>query len=208
MPSPSRTVERAPSQPARYRVAHCSSAPLAPRSVARTQVLVLLEPNELGLALHCHSRLRQARDQEPLVRVLRKDEEERERAQSLAHIVQWYACDARTCNPQVDRHIWQAGGDHCIGEADLAIELQRAGMDAQRTRRRARFCRLIDDSNAHTQTGQPERQDEARGTRADDEDGRVARHRHPTNLPPKHGSRGARRVSVESTGSAGRHRLG
>ena len=71
--------------------------------------------------------------------------------------------------PEVRCGEHQPGFDDLIGEAELAVELQRARLQRQRARSGAGLGSLIDDAEPDAEPGEPESEDEARRAGADDE---------------------------------------
>ena len=67
--------------------------------------------------------------------------------------------------------------DDRIGEADLAVELERPCLHGKRARGRPRFRRLVDDPHAHAQPRQPQGQHQTGRACADDEDVGIANRR-------------------------------
>ena len=81
-----------------------------------------------------------------------------------------------TCLPAAQRLtaiIFRPPLDDRIGEANLAVQLERARLHGERARRRPRLRRLVDDPHAHAQPRQPQGQHQARRSCADDQDVRV-----------------------------------
>ena len=108
-------------------------------------------------------------DEEAFVLVLREDEHEGEGAEALAESPRstW-----RPCLPLTQRltaSTWIAARDDFVGDAELAVELERAGVDDEGARGRARFGGFVDDADADAEPGEPEGEDEAGGAGADDQ---------------------------------------
>src|SRR5215469_16282823 len=59
--------------------------------------------------------------------------------------------------------------DYCIGSFELAVEFERSRLNPQGPGCCPGLCRLVDDADFHSELGEPERQDQACGTGADDE---------------------------------------
>ncbi len=57
-----------------------------------------------------------------------------------------------------------------IRDAELSVELERAGVDDQGSGRCARFGNFVDDADADAAAREPEREKQSGGTGADDED--------------------------------------
>jgi hypothetical protein len=109
-------------------------------------------------------------DQQALVLLLREHQQVREWAQPLSHFTESGASDLFAADPQICGGELQPPLDHCICEADLAIELERARMDDDRPRCCSRLLRLVDDTDAYTQARQPEGQNKAGRARPHDQD--------------------------------------
>jgi hypothetical protein len=109
-------------------------------------------------------------DEEALVLVLGEDEHIGERAQALAECAELDVADASAFDPEVYGKELVAEADHLVGEADLAVELECAGVDDQRARGDAWFGDLVDDADADAEASEPEGENEAGRASADDED--------------------------------------
>ncbi len=57
--------------------------------------------------------------------------------------------------------------DNGVGKIELTVELERAGLNCERSRGRARFISLVHDSHSGAELCQPEGQDEAGWASAD-----------------------------------------
>jgi hypothetical protein len=142
------------------------------------------EADELRSALDLHAGAAKVLDQKPLVLVLRKDEQEGKGAQPFADVGKGDAPRVLSARPQIYRRKPEPAVDDLTREAYLSVELERAGVDRQGPRRRSRLRGFVDDSDAHTEALEPERQNQPGRARADDEDlvrvcgGR--RHAHPS----------------------------
>src|SRR6516164_9237075 len=66
-------------------------------------------------------------------------------------------------DPQPNGRDLVTARDNEIGEVELAVEFKRAGVDGERTRRRAGLGSLVDDAQLHSELGQPEREDQTGG---------------------------------------------
>jgi hypothetical protein len=96
------------------------------------------------------------RDQDALVDVLRQRKCEGVWADAAAEVGERQLCgDAgrRAHGELLQPH---AGGKHILDDADLAVELERAGLDGERTRCHAWTCGLVEDADRHAETGEPE----------------------------------------------------
>jgi len=119
----------------------------------------------------------QAIDQQALVLILRKNQQVRKRAQTLAHFPEDGTRRLPAGHPEICRDYPPATFDDGVGEADLAVELERPSLHGKRARRRPRFRSLVDNPHAHAEPRQPQGQDQARRPCADDEDVCLARRR-------------------------------
>ena len=116
----------------------------------------LLEPHELGLPLDVHAPFNEAIYQQALVFVLRIDQRVGKWTDIRTHVSEYHVRGPLACDPQVDRGHLAAAGDDGVGKADLAVQLERARLHSERTRRRARFRSLIDDPDADAKTSEPQ----------------------------------------------------
>lgn len=105
-----------------------------------------------------------------LVCVLRKDQDVRIRTDISADVAKRGARHVATGHPQIYLGDGAAACDDAVRDPDLAIELERARLDGNGTRGRRRLGKLIDDSQAHPQPCEPQRQHQARRSCPDDED--------------------------------------
>ena len=170
MPSWCRTVDDAPSQPGDVRRLEQFLA--AFRSERRAHsVGALLEMDELRLTLDANAGPLEMVDEHPLMRVLRIHEREGEGAQSLADGVDPDASPWSTADPEIDGGYLDAARNGVVRDSDLPVELERARLDGQRSRRRSRPFGAIDDPDRYSEPRQPEGEDESRRAGADDEDG-------------------------------------
>src|SRR5215831_5516611 len=102
--------------------------------------------------------------------VLRKDLQEGVGSQIRADLLERNARPGFALDPQPNGRDLVTARDNEIGKIELAIEFERARVDGERTRRRAGLGSLVDDAQLHSELGQPEREDEAGGPGADNED--------------------------------------
>ncbi len=107
-----------------------------------------LEGQEFRFALDLDPGFGKPIDQQPLVLVLRVDQCVRERAQARAHGAQHAVRHLLAGDPQIHRENAPSEVDHRAGETDLAIQLERAGLDGERARRRSGFRGLVDNPDA------------------------------------------------------------
>src|SRR5438105_13489517 len=129
-----------------------------------------LEVDQLGPALDAHVQLFEPLDQETLVLVLRVDEPEWIGTPAHAECAKLDVRGSGASGPKIRRGEDETCLDHCVGEAELAIVLERARLHGQRSRGGAGLGGLVDDADADAQPGEPESEDEASRTGADDED--------------------------------------
>ena len=130
----------------------------------------LLERQELGLALDFDAGLAQAIDQQALMLVLRKDQHVGKWTDPHTHVADYGVGDLFPGCPEVDRRHLPPALDDGVSEADLPIQLERPCLDCKGARCRSRPVRLVDDPHADAHHRQPESQDEARRSCADDDD--------------------------------------
>src|SRR5215831_14886845 len=102
--------------------------------------------------------------------VLRKDLQEGVGSQIRADLLERNARPGFALDPQPNGRDLVTARDNEIGKVELAVEFERARVDGERTRRRAGLGSLVDDAQLHSELGQPEREDEAGGPGADNED--------------------------------------
>src|ERR1700684_3919165 len=167
MPSAPRTAECAPSQPARKAVSQVSVLPSGRRNRTMRRPAVsskppqlrprpdraahpneeaagrLLEAHELRPALDLDAKLREATGQQPFVLVLRVDQREGIRAQSLSEGSECGVCLAFSAHPEIERPDPYTVLDDFVREADLPIELQRPGLDRERPGGGAALSRTV-----------------------------------------------------------------
>ncbi len=170
MPSWCRTVDDAPSQPATYDVSNTFLAGF--RSECRAHsVGALLETDELRLTLDANAGPLEMVDEHPLMRVLRIHEREGEGTQSLADGVDRDASPWSATHPEIEGRYLDAARHGVVCDSDLPVELERARLDGQRSRRRSRSVGAIDDPDRHPEPREPEGEDESRRSGANNEDG-------------------------------------
>src|SRR5712671_4220815 len=128
-----------------------------------------LEADQLAIALDVHAPLCEPRDEEALVLVLRVDEPERIRALACAKSPQLDAGPPLASGPEIRRREDEPCVDDLAGEAELAVQLQRARLHRKGTRGRARLGSLVDDADPYARPREPESEYESRRTSADDE---------------------------------------
>src|SRR5271170_4059946 len=59
--------------------------------------------------------------------------------------------------------------DHGVSKIELTVEFERSRLNGRGSRGSAGLCRLVDDAHLNPKLGEPERQDQAGGTGADDQ---------------------------------------
>ena len=106
--------------------------------------------------------------------VLGKDQRVRERAEACTHVAEENASLVLAGHPQIRGGELPSTPDGCGGEADLAVQLERACLHGNRARRRLRLRLLVHDPHAHAPPRQPQGQHQAGRPRANDENIRVA----------------------------------
>src|SRR6266496_1045937 len=106
--------------------------------------------------------------------VLREDLQEGVGRQVRADRLERQACRRLTLDPEIHRGNPVALLDHRVGKVELAIEFERSRLNRQCARGGTGLCRFVDDAYLDSELGEPERQNEARGAPADDQD--VAAH--------------------------------
>ncbi len=131
---------------------------------------VLLEAGQLRAPLDADAQLLELFDQQTLVRVLGKGDRKGKRRAPLADEAERDAGRPRAFNPEIDgRDRYPAFHDQ-VGDSELPVELERAGLNRQRARRRTCFGRPVDDAHGNAAARQPEREGESRRAGADDQD--------------------------------------
>ncbi len=109
-------------------------------------------------------------DQQALVVVLGEAEHERVRAEALADVTE--RDDGHLARPvaEVEAIEPEAAGDDVVGDAELAVELEGAGLDGHRAGRLARAGVSVDQAERTPRPRQPEGEDQAGRAGADDQD--------------------------------------
>jgi hypothetical protein len=116
----------------------------------------LFEAEELGLALDADAEGGELIDEEALVLVLREDEREGKGAEACAELAEDGAGDAIAGDPEVDGFDLAAALDDGIGEAELRVELEGAGLDGESSGGGPGFWCLVDDADAYAEPSEPE----------------------------------------------------
>ncbi|MNC63464.1 hypothetical protein D3C76_1005090 [compost metagenome] len=115
----------------------------------------LLKTLQFGVAFHRNAEGLQAFDQQPFVFVLREDFEEGVGCQALADAVQRQAGHGLAFYPEIGGRDPMTFVHDGVGQAQLAIQFQRARLHRQCPRGRPRCRRLVDDPYADPQFAQP-----------------------------------------------------
>ena len=87
-------------------------------------------------------------DEEAFVLVLGEDEHKGERAEALAEVAEFDVADVLAFYPEVYGFELVAFVDDFVGDAELAVELEGAGMDDEGPGGGARFGGFVDDADA------------------------------------------------------------
>src|SRR6185437_1013231 len=153
------------------------------------------EGEKFGRAFDRNSKLGEVADEQRLVLVLRVDEGEGKGAEAAAEAAEGGARDLAAGDPEVDGSDAVAVFDELVREAELRIELERAGLHGERTRVCGRVRVLVDDADADAEACEPQRKHQARRTGAGDEDLRIGGWRHRA---PQSGDRFAKSGPVVS----------
>ena len=111
--------------------------------------------------------------------VLRQAQDERKRANVAADVTERDDGELSRSVSKVQTIKPKPGGDHIVGDAEPAIELERPGLDCHRARRLARPGVLLDQPERHPGPRQPQRENEPRRAGPDNQDARLT---HP--YPP------------------------
>jgi GNAT superfamily N-acetyltransferase len=111
-------------------------------------------------------------DQQPLMFVLRKDDQIRERTDAGPYAAEMNMRDLPALDPQIQVGEWEPALDDGIGESNLPIELECSCVDDERARRGAGLGDFIDDADANAAVCEPQRKGKAgrAGTRDQDID--------------------------------------
>src|SRR5450755_3442407 len=129
----------------------------------------VVKAKELGLALDFDAGAAKVLDEQSFVLFLWKDERTRERAQTLSDVAQRDAGLVLAPNPEINLRNLQPFFDDLLGDSELGIELKGPRLHGQSTGRRSRFRCLVDDAYADSKALEPQRQNQAGGSGADDE---------------------------------------
>ncbi len=130
----------------------------------------MIETDQLGTALDRHSQGIQPFDQHAFVSVLREDQREGERCQTLSHTIQGQPCDLGALHPEVGPRNLDAAIDERAGHPKLVVKLQVRAETARAREVVPGSAVLSMIRTADPEPGQPERQHEPGGAGADDQD--------------------------------------
>ena len=131
-------------------------------------VAAVFAVDEFGGAFDGDAGFGEVVDEEALVLVLGEDEHEREGAEALAEGAEFDVADVFAFDPEVYGIELVASADDFVGDAELAVELERAGVDDEGARGGARFGDFVDDADADAEAREPEGEVEAGGAGTDD----------------------------------------
>ena len=101
--------------------------------------------DELDRALDGDARGCEARDQQPLMLVLREDVEEGISGQPLANCAEGQLGSALPAHPEIDRLDAVPGAHDIVGQADLPVQFQRSCLHGKRTRGCSGLRHAVDD---------------------------------------------------------------
>ena len=130
-------------------------------------IALVPEADQFRSPLDRNAHRRQPVDQQALVLVLGKDPQRGVRGQADADLLEGNASLAPAARPKVDRGNLMGSCDDVVGEIELTVKLERAGLNGERSRSRARFAGLVHDPHFCAELCQPEGQDEAGWAGAD-----------------------------------------
>ncbi|MNQ91801.1 hypothetical protein D3C85_1071980 [compost metagenome] len=137
---------------------------------ARRDMLAIVEKaQQFGVALDRHIEFHQPLDQQQLVLVLREDFQEWIGRQALADSVQRQARDLLALDPEVGGRHQVALLHDGVGQVQLAVQLQGAGLHGQCAGSGAGFEGLVDDAHGNAQFAEPECQYQPGRAGADDQ---------------------------------------
>ena len=159
------------------------------------------KPGQLDRPLDEHARVFQTIDEQLLVLILRKDERIRVWADAAAHVAEPEVGNFPAGDPQVCRADLASAREHGVRESDLVIELERPRLHRDGARGGRRLRVRVDDAKVHPQPLQPEGEDQAGRTGADDEHVRLY-HRHSISICRSRPARNSRPPSRRSRPTA------
>ena len=102
------------------------------------------------------------------MRVLREDEHVGEGAEALAEGAEFDVADVLAFDPEVYGDELVSFFDNFAREAELAVELEGAGVDDESAGGGARLGGFVDDADADAEAREPESEDQPGGAGADD----------------------------------------
>src|SRR5262249_36417083 len=146
----------------------------------------VLEAKELDATLDDDAERTQLLDQHALVLVLSKDDRVGEGAEPDTSVAEARACHLRAPDPEVRDDKADPALHHGRRKADLLVELEGPRLHRERARGRAGLRGLVDDPDFHAQPRQPQGENEAGGSGADDQHGRLT---HGASVPLLQGNR-------------------
>src|ERR1700689_3295548 len=128
----------------------------------------ILEISESCLTLDFYAERAEALDQQCFMLILWKNNGTRKGGETLSQILERNAGRGLGFDPKVHGGDLVAAVKHGLSESELLIELKRASLKCQRTRCGIGGRELVDDSDAHAESGEPQGQHQARRTFASD----------------------------------------
>src|SRR6185437_15757577 len=124
-------------------------------------VAAIVERAQRAWTLDIDAAAAQAVDEQALVLVLGKNDHVRKRTGAGADRADVDPRGVPALDPQIHRVEANAAIDDVVGDAELPIELERARMNDQCPRRRARSGGLVDNAYARAASGEPESERQA-----------------------------------------------
>ena len=128
------------------------------------------EGEEFGGAFDRDAECGEMPDEERFVFVLWVDEDEGEWAEAAAEVAEKSVRDLAAGDPEVGGGDTMASVDELVSEAELLVELERAGLHGEGARVSSGIGILVNDADADAEAREPEREYEAGGAGAGDED--------------------------------------
>ena len=169
MPFSSRTALRAPSHPATHAAVTSRIVPSGCLSVAMTRSGSCASPT--SSVFHCdrHALVAQRLAQQPLVVVLAQDQEEGIGTQLAPDVTQRDARGPPALRPHVGAGRALAELERPLDDAEMRVDLERAGLHAQRPRLERRTGVPVHDQRAHASPGELVGEHEPGRARSDDQ---------------------------------------
>ena len=137
-------------------------------------IRLLRQADELGVPLYRHAPVVQGLAQQSLVVVLAQDQEEGIRTEVPADVAQRDARRSPSPHPQVGAGRALAELERPPGDPEMGVDLERAGLDAERTRLERRARVAIYDRRTHALPAELIGEHQAGRAGADDQDIGVA----------------------------------